>query len=134
MTVPSDPPAETGTLAIVFCHPDGRLPNPWYRAYRRAKKAVGRAGWDAEVLLRPLTRLPDGVDVLVADPAFGAGASRGVVSELLSVTADDVAGSLETLLATYETEGRLRHAPSGARAVAVHVGFLPQRGRARAEE
>lgn len=132
MTAPPDRSAEPGTLAIVFGHPDGRLPNPWYRAYRRAKKAVGRSGWDADVLLRPLTRLPDGVDVLVADPSFGA--SRSVAPEILSVTADDVARGLDGLLEAYEAEGRLRHAPSAARAVAVHIGFQPQRGRARASE
>lgn len=128
MTVSSD----ARPLTIVFGHPDGRLPNPWYRAYRRAKKAVGRAGWDADVLLRPLTRLPAPVDVLLVDPAWGAG--RDLAREILDVAADDVAGSLDRLLAAYEADGRLRHAPSAARALAVHVGFLPQRGRARAEE
>jgi hypothetical protein len=127
---PADPvPA---TLAIVFAHPDGSLPNPWYRAYRKAKRALSRAGYDAQILLRPLSHLPERVDVLVVDPTFRA--ARGIAAEMLAVEANEVAGSLDRLLAAYEADGRLRHAPSAARALAVHVGFLPMHGRARAEE
>lgn len=119
-------------LAIVFAHPDGSLPNPWYRAYRKAKRALGRSGYDAQILLRPLSHLPGRVDVLVIDPAFGA--VRGVAAEILDVAADEVAGELDRLLAVYEVDGRLRHVPSAPRALAVHIGFLPRHGRARAEE
>ena len=27
-------------LVIVFGHPDGILPNPWYRAYKRVKRVI----------------------------------------------------------------------------------------------
>ena len=124
-----------GTLHVVFAYSDGRLPNPWFRAYKRAKRAIRLASYDARVELLPINSVPPSVDVLVMAPELEAEATQfaGAGQRIVSA-AEHAPAELDALVVRLVTEGRLGHAPDQARTVAVHRGFVALTERARVAE
>lgn len=132
--------ARTGAMAaepllIVFAYPEGILPNPWFRAYRRAKKTISRGGYYARVDLLPITALPASVAVLVLPPELAEQAQAAVgVGERLIGAPQGIQPELDGIVRRLVDEGRLAYAPDQPRALAVHRGFLAVTERARVAE
>jgi len=118
-------------MLIVFAHPDGMLPNAWYRAYKRARRSMRQASYDARVDLLPINSLPRMTDVLVVPPELTAEVERVGAGDTIVAPANSVQAELDRCVRRLVAEGRLTHAPDQGRAVAVHIGFLPLHERAR---
>lgn len=122
-------------LVIVFGHPDGILPNPWYRAYKRVKRAMRRAAYHATVELRPVARLPAPMDVLVVEPTLGIDPVMDArATEVVRAEAEEVQAAIDRIVEGLVASGRLTHAPPASREIAVHIGFQPVGERARIRE
>lgn len=122
-------------LVIVFGYHDGILPNPFFRAYKRVKRAMRRAAFHASVELQPLTRLPTHVDLLITTPPGGAPDSgSSAIKEVISADPDEVQAEIDWAIERLVADGRLTHAPLPARAIAVHHGFRAVTERARLAE
>jgi len=122
-------------LVIVFGYPDGMLPNAFFRAYKRVKRATRRAGYHVSIALQPLTSLPARVDVLIVEPSDGSRAvSSSVEGEVVSAHADEVQAEIDRVIERLVADGRLIHAPVPSRAIAVHRGFRAVTERARLAE
>jgi hypothetical protein len=112
-------------LSIAFVYPEGMLSSGWFRAYRKAKRTIRRAGLGAYVSLVPINELTARLDVLVLPPSLGdrapdlAGARACVVA-----SAEEVQHELDQLIARLLSEGRLGYTPPPEDSLAVHVGFL----------
>lgn len=122
-------------ILIVFGYQDGILPNPFFRAYKRVKRAMRRAAYHASVELQPLSRLPAHVDVLIVVPPAGPrefGSSD--LGEVVSADPDDVQAEIDRVVERLVADGSLVHAPVSARAIAVHRGFRAVTERARLAE
>ena len=110
------------SIMVVFGYPDGRLANPTFRAYKRARRVSRSRGLDVTVELRPFGELPAVVDVLL-------GATE--VRETIVAPAALAPAQLERWLDEMVERGALRHAPPPPRTIAVHRGVEPVAGRAR---
>lgn len=131
----STAPPTTEPLLVVFGYHDGRLPNPWFRAYKRAKRTIRLAGYHARVDLLPINALPPTVDVLATPPELAADAEAvSGVGERITSPPERVQAELDGLVARLVATGRLDRAPDQARSVAVHRGFMPLAERARLTE
>lgn len=127
-------PAER-PLHVVFAYPDGMLPNPWFRAYKRAKRSLRLAHYHALVELLPLNALPASVDVVVVPPELAAAVEgRNGIGLCIAGVAEWVQSELDELVNRLVGEGRLARAGDQGRSVAVHLGFLPLTERARVAE
>ena len=120
------------SLSVVFAYPDGRLANPTFRAYKRARRATRTKALDVVVDLRPFGDLPLGIDVLVVEVAVAGGAMGTTeVRHTIVAAADRAAAELDRYLGTLVDTGALGHAPPPARTIAIHRGVEPVAGRAR---
>ena len=120
------------SMLVVFGYPDGRLANPTFRAYKRARRVSRSRGLDVTVELRPFGELPAVVDVLILEPAVVdvlLGATE--VRETIVAPAALAPAQLERWLDEMVERGALRHAPPPPRTIAVHRGVEPVAGRAR---
>jgi hypothetical protein len=119
-------------LVIVCVYPDGRLASDWFRAYQRVKRTVRRGSFRARVELRPVSELPEWVDVLIAplEPHGLADAAPGALDRIVAAP-DALRVAFDALLERLVSEGRLQHAPAPARALATHHGFRAVGERAR---
>jgi hypothetical protein len=122
-------------LTVVCAYADGSLATPWFRAYRRAKRALQNRGFNARLQLLPITDLPAEIDVIVVPPNLErvARAAPGV-RDCLITSPEALAGRLVHVLERLLEEGRLDYAPAPARPVAVHLGFQAVTERARLAE
>ena len=120
------------SATVVFGYPDGRLANPTFRAYKRARRTTRTRGLDVLVELRPFGELPATVDVLVVDGPVEPGV-LGVsdVRHTLVTSPDRAPAELEAYLDALVERGALGHAPPPSRAIAIHRGVEPVAGRAR---
>ena len=120
------------STTVVFGYPDGRLANPIFRAYKRARRASRARGLDVQVELRPFGDLPSVVDVLVIDGSVEPTTLRDVeIRRTLVSPPDRAAAELEACLDQLVALGELGHAPPPPRTIAVHRGVEPVAGRAR---
>jgi hypothetical protein len=119
-------------LVIACAYPEGMLSSSWYRAYRRVKQTMKRGAFNALVELVPMTALPARVDVLVVPPSLEdeANATAGVQERLVS-SPEGVQRAFDRLVERLVLDGRLQHAPTPGRALAVHRGFQALGDRAR---
>jgi hypothetical protein len=122
-------------FTIVCGYSDGMLPNPWFRAYKRVKRGMRRAAFNARVELLPITQLPSLVDLLVVPPSLEETArTLPGIEELLVAQADEMQAGLDRLVERLSDQGTLLHATAAGRSVAVHRGFQAVRERARLNE
>jgi hypothetical protein len=120
------------TATVVFGYPDGRLANPVFRSYKRARRASRTRGLDVQVELRPFGDLPSIVDVLVVDgPVDRDALGSSEVRRTIVTTPDRAPAELEACLDQLVESGELGHAPPPPRTIAVHRGVEPVAGRAR---
>jgi len=128
------PPNSPGAspLVIVCVYQDGMLENPWFRAYRQAKRALDRRQLSVRVELTPASDLPPDVDILVSPPSLAdAGLGASAASEHLVTPPEGLRQALESLLDRLGRDGRVESGLVAPRAYAVHRGFqaLSDRGR-----
>lgn len=122
-------------LAIVCAYPDGILPNAWFRAYKRVKRALRNRGLNVDVALHPITALPSRLDVLIVPRALAGIAPRVAGSpERIVAAPETLAAEVDQLVDRLVAQSRLEYATPRARTTAVHVGFLPVTQRARSSE
>jgi hypothetical protein len=119
-----------GSVSIVCAYPDGVLGTTWFRAYKRVKRSVNRASLNVDVLLRPLSAVPDGVDVLLLPPELESerGRAAGVVSV---VTSDELPRAFDAEVDRLKAAGRVFNVPLPSERRVRHHGFEPVGGRAR---
>jgi hypothetical protein len=123
----------TEPLAIGWAHPDGKLPSAWFRAYKRLKRTVRRAGLHARVELVPIGEAGDAFDLLVVPPEL-AGAPAPASTQRVVTAPEDAQRELDAVVERLLAEGLLDYEPGPAAALAVHRGCLPVHGRGRVED
>jgi len=119
-------------LVIACAYVDGTLAASWFRAYKRIKQTIKRGSFTARVELVPMTGLPPRIDVLIVPPFLAdvANAMPGI-QELLVVSPERLQQEFDRLVERLVGDGRLEHAPTPARALAIHRGFRALTDRAR---
>jgi hypothetical protein len=117
---------------VVFGYPAGRLANPTFRAYKRARRATRSRNLDVRVELRPFGDLPPVVEILVVDEPVRPEATAGIaVQATIVAAADRSPGELELYLDGLVERGIIGSAPAPSRTIAVHRGVEPLTERAR---
>ncbi len=120
------------TAIVVFGYPPGRLANPTFRAYKRARRAIRSRALDVRVELRPFDALPPTIEVLVVDAPVDPERLNGVdIGTTLVAPPDRSPATLETHLDALVERGLIGPAVGPPRTIAVHRGVEPLTERAR---
>jgi hypothetical protein len=115
-------------LVLVWAYPEGSLSSGWFRAYKRLRRTVSRAGLGIRVELLPMTALPSKLDILVV-PASLERTARALTGEheCLAGSADEVQQAFDQLVARRLELGDVGYERAVVNAPVLHRGFLRAR-------